>query len=82
MSSEDDTLPTTQNILDRINALTEEMHGGFAEMHRGFEAVQHQLSQMDIRLDRIESFAHQTRSEVLALHADLKGFRSQFDQPA
>jgi predicted nucleic acid-binding Zn-ribbon protein len=75
MSNEAETLPTTQNILERINALAEEMRGGF-------EAVQHQLSQMDIRLDRIESFAHQTRSEVLALRADLKEFRSQFNQPA
>jgi len=44
---------------------------------------------MGIRLDRIESFAHQTRSELLALRADVKefrkefeGFRSQFKQPA
>ena len=55
---DEQTLPTTQTILD--------------EMRAGFAAIQHQLSQMDIRLDRLERFAHQTRSEVLALRADLK----------
>jgi hypothetical protein len=61
--SDEPTLPTTQTILE--------------EMRAGFAAIQHQLSQMDIRLDRLESFAHQTRSEVLALRADLKEFREQ-----
>lgn len=56
--SEEPTLPTNQTILE--------------EMRAGFAAIQHQLSQMDIRLDRMESFAHQTRSEVLALRADVK----------
>lgn len=66
MSDQADTLPTTQNILD--------------EMRTGFEAIQHQLSQMDIRLDRIESFGHQTRSEVLALRADIKELRTSLKE--
>jgi predicted nucleic acid-binding Zn-ribbon protein len=66
MSDQADTLPTTQNILD--------------EMRAGFEAIRHQLSQMDIRLDRIESFAHQTRSEVLALRADIKELRTSLKE--
>ena len=61
--SNDPTLLTTQTLLE--------------EMRAGFAAIQHQLSQMDIRLDRIESFAHQTRSEILALRADLKELRGQ-----
>ncbi|HEX8772350.1 MAG TPA: hypothetical protein VF735_02015 [Pyrinomonadaceae bacterium] len=67
MSDQADTLPTTQNILDQMRA--------------GFEAIRHQLSQMDIRLDRIESFAHQTRSEVLALRADIKELRTSLKEP-
>lgn len=66
MSDQADTLPTTQNIVDQMRA--------------GFEAIQHQLSQMDIRLDRIESFAHQTRSEVLALRADIKELRTSLKE--
>jgi hypothetical protein len=61
--SQEPTLPTTQTIL-------EEMRAGFASIH-------HLLAQMDIRLDRIESFAHQTRSEILAQRADLKELREQ-----
>jgi hypothetical protein len=34
---------------------------------------------MDIRLDRIESFSHQTRSEILALRADVKELRGQME---
>jgi hypothetical protein len=35
---------------------------------------------MGIRLDRIESFAHQTRSELLALRADVKELRKEFEE--
>ncbi len=61
--SQQPTLPTTQTILEELRA--------------GFAAIGHQLAQMDIRLDRIESFAHQTRSEILAQRADLKELREQ-----
>ncbi|MGB7925569.1 MAG: hypothetical protein WCF57_20190 [Pyrinomonadaceae bacterium] len=61
--SDEETLPTTQTILD--------------EMRAGFAAITHQLTQMDIRLDRLESFNHQTRSEVLALRADVKELKEQ-----
>ncbi|HEV2913234.1 MAG TPA: hypothetical protein VGX92_07955 [Pyrinomonadaceae bacterium] len=62
MSDQADTLPTLQTVLD--------------EMRSGFARIEHQLGRMDIRLDRIESFSHQTRSEVLALRADIKEFKS------
>ena len=66
MEDEAQTLPTNQTILE--------------EMRASFAAIQHQLSQMDIRLDRIEGFANQTRSEVMYLRADLKEFRSEFNE--
>jgi hypothetical protein len=37
--------------------------------------IEHQLEQMDIRLDELASFAHQTRSEILALRATFKTSR-------
>ena len=40
------------------------------------------LEQMDIRLDKIEGFANETRSEVMYLRADFKKFRSEFKEPA
>lgn len=73
--SEEPTLPTNQTILESIAALASEMRAGFA-------AVNHMLEQMDIRIDRLESFAHQTRSEVINLRADLKEFRSHFKEHA
>ena len=75
MSDEARTKPTIETVIERISALSTEL--------RDFRiAVEHQFENMDMRLDRIESFAHQTRSEVLALRADFKEFKSQFKQPA
>jgi hypothetical protein len=65
--SEEPTKPTLENVLQ--------------EMRAGFARIEHQLEQMDIRLDRIEGFAHQTRSEVMNLRADLKEFRASFKEP-
>ena len=68
MSDEAQTKPTIETVLERISALSTEL--------RDFRMT------MDMRLDRIESFAHQTHSDVLALRADFKEFKSQFKQPA
>ena len=75
MSSEANTLPTTQTILESIESLATEMRAGFAR-------IEHQLEQMDMRMDGIESIALQARSEVLGLRKEFKEFRSRFDDPA
>lgn len=69
------TQPLLSEILEAVKAIGIELHQFRTDM--------------EIRLDRIESFAHQTRSELLALRADVKElgkefneFRSQFKQPA
>ncbi|HEX8144260.1 MAG TPA: hypothetical protein VF553_16790 [Pyrinomonadaceae bacterium] len=89
MSSEADTLPTLQIILEKLSALTDEVRSGFNVVNQRLDriesrvsAIEHQLEQMDIRLDGIESFAHQTRSEILALRKDFKEFKLQTDEPA
>jgi transcriptional antiterminator Rof (Rho-off) len=82
MSDEAQTKPTIETVLERINVLSVELRGFRMAVESRFDAVEHQLENMDMRLDRIESFAHQTRSEVLALRADFKEFKSQFKQPA
>ena len=71
--SDEPTLPTNQIILERMDALANEVKSGNA-------ALNHMLEQMDIRLDHLEGFAHQTRSEVINLRADLKEFRSHFKE--
>ena len=89
MSSEADTLPTLQTVLD-------EMRAGFASVNQrldrvesrmsGIEArvsaIEHQLEQMDIRADRLEGYVNKALSELFNLRADFKEFKSQFNQPA
>ena len=89
MSSEDDTLPTLQTVLERINYVATMMQefqtsveGRFSIIEGRLGIIERQLEQMDIRLDRIESVAHGAHSEVMNLRADFKEFRSQFNQPA
>lgn len=96
MSSEDDTLPTLQTVLERINYVATMMQefqtsvegrfgiveGRLNTIEGRLGIIERQLEQMDIRLDRIESVAHGAHSEVMNLRADFKEFRSQFNQPA
>jgi chromosome segregation ATPase len=79
MSDEADTLPTIQTVLERINALAEDLR---SEMRAGFARIEHQQEQMDIRLDRLEGQFDKTHSEIMYLRADFKEFKSQFNQPA
>lgn len=81
MSSEANTLPTLQTILESINDFRAAVEQRFDRLESRVSAIEHQLENMDMRLDGIESFAHQTRSEVLALRKDFKGFRAQFKEP-
>ena len=83
MSSEDyTTRPTLETILERINAVAQELHAFRAETAKALTAV-------DVRLDRIESLAYTTRGEMLAMRADFielrdefREFRSHFKEPA
>jgi hypothetical protein len=75
MSDEATTKPTLDTLLERINALAEEMRGGFAR-------IEHRLDDFDVRLDRIEGLANKTHSELMYLRADFKELKSQFKEPA
>ena len=76
MTNEDATTkPTNEIILDRINALGNNLEAFRGEMRDFREYV-------EIRLDRIESEAKAARSEVLTMRADFREFRGQFKQPA
>lgn len=57
------TAPTLETILLRINKIGEELHTFRTEIN--------------VRLDRAESLAHQTRSEMLAMRADFTELREQ-----
>lgn len=64
MADEANTEPTLETIL-------KEMRAGFSAVDRRLSTIETQLENMDIRLDRLEGFAPQTRSEVMNLRADL-----------
>jgi archaellum component FlaC len=80
VSDEAQTKPTLETIAEQIANLSDAMSAGFAVIERRLAHVETQLENMDMRLDGIESFAHQTRSEVLALRKEFKEFRSQFKE--
>jgi peptidoglycan hydrolase CwlO-like protein len=50
------------------------------EMRAGFAAVQRQLDDFDVRVDRIESVVNATRSEMMTLRADFKELRGQLKE--
>ena len=61
-----DTRPTLDTLLERINALAE-------DVRRGFASVEQKLERIEIRLDRVESMALETR-------ADFKEFRARLNE--
>jgi hypothetical protein len=63
-----DTKPTLETILERLNALGEQMQAGFNLMEQRLERI-------EIRLDRVESMALETR-------ADFREFRAHVKEPA
>jgi hypothetical protein len=75
--SEDPTKFTLETIAKQLNDLSMKVRVGFASTGKRLSTVEYQLEQMDIRLDTIESYTLQTRSEVLALRASFKTTRVQ-----
>ncbi len=69
MSNNADTKPTLETILQRIDALRENMGAFKAEVNERFDAI-------DTRFDRVESLAHLARSEMLDMRADFRDLRS------
>jgi septation ring formation regulator EzrA len=82
MSSDADRVPTLRTILDKLNEFRVAVEQCFDSVERRLSVIERLVENMDMRLDGIESFNHQTRSEVLALRKEFKEFRSQFNQPA
>lgn len=62
MSNGAETKPTLENILERINAVGDEV--------RAFR------EEIGVRLDRVESMTNQTRAEMLTLRADFRELRA------
>ncbi|HEY0319711.1 MAG TPA: hypothetical protein VGC66_01950 [Pyrinomonadaceae bacterium] len=73
MSDEAQTKSTLETIAAKLTGFRR-----FTEAR--LSIIESLLENMDMWLDGIESFAHQTRSEVLALRKEFKEFRSQFKE--
>jgi hypothetical protein len=73
VSDEAQTKPSLETIAAQLTGFRR-----FTEAR--LSIIESLLENMDMRLDGIESFAHQTRSEVLALRKEFKEFRSQFKE--
>ena len=73
MSSNADTKPTLETILERINDLRQEMSKRFDEQKKT-------LSDFDVRIDRIEGVVSMTRSDVMNLRADFREFKQKVEE--
>ena len=87
MSSNADTKPTLETILERINDLRQQMNERFDEQERRFDGHDKRfdeqkkiLSDFDVRIDRIEGVVSMTRSDVMNLRADFREFKQKVEE--
>jgi predicted ABC-class ATPase len=73
MSSNADTKPTLETVLERIDSLRQEVNKRFDDQDRNF-------ADFDVRIDRIESVVNATRSEMLTLRADFREFKQKVEE--
>ena len=73
MSSNADTKPTLETILERIDNLRQDMNKRFDEQKKT-------LSDFDVRIDRIEGVVSMTRSDVVNLRADFREFKQKVEE--
>ena len=75
MSSNADTKPTLETVLERIDGLRQDMNKRFDDQDKNF-------ADFDVRIDRIESVVNATRSEMLTLRADFREFKKKVENAA
>ena len=84
MSSNADTKPTLETVLERIDNMRQEMNRRFDEQDKRFDEHDKRfdeqkktLSDFDVRIDRIEGVVSMTRSDVMNLRADFREFKQK-----
>jgi archaellum component FlaC len=87
MSSNADTKPTLETVLERIDNLRQEMNRRFDEHDKRFDEHDKRfdeqkktLSDFDVRIDRIDGVVSLTRSDVVNLRADFREFRQKAEE--
>jgi hypothetical protein len=73
MSSNADTKPTLETVLERIDGMRTDLNQLRQEITRNF-------ADFDVRIDRIESVVNATRSEMLTLRADFREFKQKVEE--
>ena len=87
MSSNADTKPTLETILERIDNLRQEMTRRVDEQDKRFDEHDKQfneqkktLSDFDVRIDRIEGVVNMTRSDMVNMRADFHEFKQKVEE--
>lgn len=80
MSSNADTKPTLETVLERIDNLRQEMNRRFDENDRRFDEQKKTLAEFDVRIDRIEGVVSMTRSDMVNMRADFREFRQKVEE--
>ncbi len=80
MSSNADTKPTLETVLERIDNLRQEMNGRFDEHDKRFDEQKKILSDFDVRIDRIEGVVSMTRSDMVNMRADFREFKQKVEE--
>ena len=80
MSSNADTKPTLETVLERIDNLRQEMNRRFDEHDKRFDEQKKILSDFDVRIDRIDGVVSLTRSDVVNLRADFREFKQKVEE--
>jgi archaellum component FlaC len=80
MSSNVDTKPTLETVLERIDNLRQEMNRRFDEHDRRFDEQKKTLADFDVRIDRIDGAVSMTRSDMVNLRADFREFRQKVEE--
>ena len=80
MSSNADTKPTLETILEGIDSLRQDVSKRFDEHDRRFDEQKKILADFDVRIDRIEGVVSMTRSGVMNLRADFREFKQKVEE--
>ena len=80
MSSNADTKPTLETVLERIDGMRSDLNGLRQEMSKRIDDQDRNFADFDVRIDRVESVVNATRSEMLTLRADFREFKQKVEE--
>ena len=89
ISQKYDTAPTIETVLERIDALAQEVRAGFAGVNQKLTVIEQRVDKLEQRfvefedrLDRVEATSYRTHAELVELKREVKDFLKQYKEPA